>query len=97
MMSHKLTVKDIPDDQLSMKNLLLKHQDSFINYFLPTFIEGISGVWVDYDKKTYTIMGRVKIHHQSSKGKLREYKIDAKRYQRWHDNIKLFEFVGSKL
>ena len=78
-----------------INKLVCKHQMQFAKYFLPKHVYSVQLAYCE-DDETLHVVGRVKPHHQSTKGKTQLFEIEMSKFNVWKKNVGLYTFISSK-
>ena len=91
----KVTYRN-PDDDLPIRQLILKYQRYFTKYFGPHYAYGVLDVEYlhNEDGDHIRVTSRVRCAHQSTKGKQTQYNVPYERFRNWRSNLKIYSFIG---
>ena len=83
-----------PDDDLSIKDVIMKYQLDFTSYFGPKYAYGVAFVYHRSTEDSITVIARVQQIHQSTKGITTEFDVPMGKFKVWRKNVKLYKFIA---
>lgn len=85
-----------PDDALSVKDVIMKYQLDFTEYFGPKYAYGVAFVYYRSTEDSITVIARVQQIHQSTKGITTQFDVPVGKFKVWRNNVKLYKFMAEK-
>ena len=83
-----------PDDDLSVKDVIMKYQLDFTSYFGPKYAYGVAFVYYRSTEDSITVIARVQQIHQSTKGITTQFDVPMGKFNGWRKNVKLYKFMA---
>ena len=83
-----------PDNELTIRAVIMKYQLDFTEYFGPKYAYGVAYVYYRFGDDEIEVVARVQPLHQSTQGLTTSFTVKMGKFKVWRGNIKLYKFIS---